>query len=292
MKRNLGSALAVGAAVAISAALMVSTTSAQTSTPIPTATTAGAGTATAMATEVSTMTPVPTLTTTLTTTPPPTPGVTPVPTGTLTADTVTVDGTGQASIAPDTAVIELGVQNRAISASAALSQTNVQAGALISALVAAGVQRADIQTLSVNLFPVYTPSQTQGAPPTLTGFNASNVVRVRAHDVSMVGSLLDTAVGAGANTIQGVRFEVSDPVDAQSRARADALTNARQKAEQLALLAGRTLGRIRAVVESSSPGQTIPFALAAGGRGGANTVPIEPGAQNVQITVQVTWELR
>jgi uncharacterized protein YggE len=199
-----------------------------------------------------------------------------------------VDGTGQAASVPDSAVVEMGVQNRAVTASVALSQTSLQVGALISALQESGIQQTDIQTLNVSLFPVYDQPQNPNDAPILTGFNATNIVRVRVRDLDSLGDLLDFAVGSGVNTIQNIQFELTDFTAAQDEARRDALDNARHKAEQLAALAGRELGEIRAIVESSSPS---PVAFA-DSRGGASAVPIAPGSQSVQVTVQVTWQLR
>jgi uncharacterized protein YggE len=209
-------------------------------------------------------------------------------TGVADGATVTVDGIGQASAAPDSAVIELGVQSRALTASVALSETSAQLASLLDALTTAGIAEDDIQTQQVSLFPVYDQPQNPTDNPELTGFNAVNIVRVRVRQVDTLGELLDAAVTAGANTIQNIQFELSDPAAQLSEAREAAVNNAREKAEQLAALNGAELGAVRTIVESS---QAAPV-FARGDFGGGGAVPIAPGTQTVQVIVQITWLLR
>ena len=121
----------------------------------------------------------------------------------------------------------------------------------------------------------------------MSGFNATNIVRVRVRRVDDLGELLDTAMQAGANTIQNIQFELSDPADQLAQARRNAVTDARLKAEQLAELTGAKLGAMRTIVESGLP---APFLARVDSRGGS-TVPIAPGTQTVQVVVQITWQL-
>lgn len=209
-------------------------------------------------------------------------------TGVAEGGTITVDGVGQASATPDSAVIELGVQSRALTASVALSETNAQLASLLDALTTAGIAEDDIQTQQVSLFPVYDQPQNPTDNPELAGFNAVNIVRVRVRQVDTLGELLDAAVTAGANTVQNIQFELSDPASQLAEAREAAVTNAREKAEQLAALNGATLGAVRTIVESN---QAAPV-FARGDFGGGGAVPIAPGSQTVQVTVQITWLLR
>jgi uncharacterized protein YggE len=101
--------------------------------------------------------------------------------------------------------------------------------------------------------------------------------------------VLDLAVSAGGNTIENIQFVVSDPSEALAAARSEAVADARQKAEQLAGLAGTGLGSILEIIESPSP--RLPAPIAAGVQGTAQEVPIEPGTQTVQLDLQVTWLL-
>lgn len=198
--------------------------------------------------------------------------------------TITVVGSGQVNARPDQAVIRLGVYTDAGKASDAMSANSERMQALLDALKAAGIKAEDIQTQGINVSPRYAPDGTSA----VIGFTATNAVSVRVRDVAKVGDVLDKAMAAGANTVEGLSFEVSDQTALLSQAREAAMDNARQTAEQLAKLAGEQLGAVVTISESVSVPQPYLYDRAAA-MGGA--VPVEPGMQAVQTTVQVTYLL-
>ncbi len=204
--------------------------------------------------------------------------------------TISVTGIGQVETQPDIAVIVIGVQNQAKTASKALTQNSTQMQAVINAIKLAGVQPADIQTQTVSLQPQYNNQQNNTATNQLTGYIANNTVNVKVRNLNDLGSLLDAAVQAGGNNIQNIQFQVSNPAQQLDQARQAAFNDAKQKATQLAQLAGATLGPVSTISETSSqPPQPLAsrsFAAAAG------AVPIQPGTQNVEVDLSVTWLLQ
>ena len=209
--------------------------------------------------------------------------------------TVSVSGTGQVSAMPDLAVVSVGVQIQAEEASQALSQNNEQMQAVIDALKEAGVASKDIQTQVIQLSPRYqqpTPQagSTQQGPPELVGFVATNIVQVTVRDISKLGDLLDTAIQAGGNQIQGIQFEVEDPSALYDQAREAAWEDAMNKAEQLATLSDSTLGAVWTISESSrTPRPVLESAVGAGAAVAA--VPVQAGTQVIEVDLQVTWLL-
>jgi uncharacterized protein YggE len=212
--------------------------------------------------------------------------------------TVNASGTGVVNAEPDLVVITLGVETQAEEAAAALTQNSEQVQALLDTLTAAGVAEEDIQTQTVRLQPQYTqppaPPQPQASDqpltPEITGYVATNTVDVRVRDLSMGGELLDAAVQAGVNQIQGIRFEISDPTAALDQAREAAWQDARRKAEHLVALADAALGPVLTISEFSQT--PIPLAQdAATFRAAEAAVPVQPGTQQVQVNVQVIWQL-
>jgi uncharacterized protein YggE len=208
--------------------------------------------------------------------------------------TLNVSGTGQVSARPDTAIVTLGVQTEAEQASAALSENNQQMQAVIDALKQAGVAAEDIQTQVINLQPRYEqppapgPSALPGTPK-LVGYVATNTVEATVRELDMLGKLLDAAVQAGSNQIQGIRFEVSNPATLLDQARAAAWQDAQHKAEQLADLAGGKLGVVLTINETSQTPR--PVVMGAIQAAAPAAVPVEPGTQTIEINVQVTWSL-
>jgi uncharacterized protein YggE len=175
-----------------------------------------------------------------------------------------------------------------------LSQNSTQMSAVVDALQKAGVAAADIQTQVVQLQPQYeqppvsaTPSLTTTVPQ-LVGYIATNLVQVTVRKLDALGRLLDTAVQAGGNQIEGISFEVSDPAPALDQARQAAWNDALHKAQQLSELAGTQLGDVLSISESS-PGPQPIFAPAVRA---SSAVPIQPGTQTIEVDLQVIWLLQ
>ena len=124
---------------------------------------------------------------------------------------ITVSGTGQVSVQPDTAVVVIGVKTQNAQANQALTQNNQQMNALINSLKQAGIPNQNIQTQYIQLQPVYSNQNNANTPQQVTGYTATNTVQVRVTDLTNLGSILDTAVQSGGNLIQNIRFEVSNP---------------------------------------------------------------------------------
>lgn len=203
---------------------------------------------------------------------------------------IRVTGAGSASAQPDTAIIVVGVRTEAEEASAALDENNQQVTTLLAALNQAGIAQEDIQTQRISLNPRYEEQPGQPGQPVVTGYEAVNTVEVRVRDIDNVGQILDASVQAGGNLIEQIRFEVNDSNTVLGQAREAAFDDAREKAEQLASLAGVQLGNLISISESTV---NFPRPFAAGGAAeqAARAVPVEPGTQEVQMFLEVTWAI-
>jgi uncharacterized protein YggE len=202
---------------------------------------------------------------------------------------VNVSGSGQIDARPDVVVVTVGVQTEAEEAAVALTENSQQMQALLDVLSEAGLAAEDIQTQVVNLHPRYSTEPTGAGEQQLVGYTASNVVEVRMRDLEAVGGILDAAVQAGGNRIDGIRFEVSDPGAFLDQAREAAWNDAQHKAEQLADLAGAQLGSVLTINESNRGLQPVierPVAIKA-----AAAVPVEAGSQTIEVDLQVAWSL-
>jgi uncharacterized protein len=206
--------------------------------------------------------------------------------------TVSVSGRGRVDGQPDMAVISLGVRTEDENAADALSQNNTQMQSLISALRNGGVAQADIRTLTIQLYPRYQPppASDPGGPVVVNGFIATNMVEVTVRDLDNLGVLLDDAVQAGGNQVEGIRFDISDQSALLDEAREAAMQDARHKAEQLANLSGARLGVVMTIIEASST--PVPFLRELSAQAADSSVPVSPGMQTIDVTIQVTWELQ
>ena len=208
-------------------------------------------------------------------------------------NTLTVSGSGTAYGKPDIAYIELGVNSTDADLSTAFSQTGQSISALLDALHGLGIADEDIQTSGINVYPQdqYDP---QGNVTNQRTYTVSNTVEVTVRDVEKVESVLTTAVNAGVNTINGLSFGIQDTDALEQQARADAVANARSRAEQLASALGVTLGK--PVIVSEVSNSVIPLALPQTGGGprlmAANTSqPVSQGQLSVTVNVQVTYSI-
>jgi uncharacterized protein YggE len=201
--------------------------------------------------------------------------------------TISVSGTGEIQTQPDLAIIDLGVTTEAESAQTALDENNTKTQALIDALDGAGIPEENIQTQTFQLSP-NTSYDNESDSQTLMGYSVSNIIQVTTSDLDALGELLDLAVDAGVNTIQNIRYDVSDPQSIAVQARQAAVEDARSKAEQLASLTGATLGPVMNIEENSaSPVPVEQPAVAAE----TASVPIEPGNYRLNISLNITWKL-
>lgn len=224
----------------------------------------------------------------------------PEPPATPTTRFISVVGQARAAATPDRATVRLGVITQAPTATAALSENSALMEEVISATLEL-VEEDQIRTEAVQLFPVYADVQPpisaepgtavqQPQEPQITGYRAMNIVSVTAEDVNSVADVIDAATAAGANSVEGISFEVSDRAALLAEARQEAIRDARAKAEVFLEEAGGALGQVLVIREQGTGGPPQLFAEdAALGRGGA--VPVLPGEQFIDVSVEVIWAL-
>jgi uncharacterized protein YggE len=200
---------------------------------------------------------------------------------------ITVTGTGEASAPADVLRLSLSVGRDAQDVATAVAAVAERTDAVIAALRAQGVDPADIHTSTVNIYPQYRETMNQVA-----GFRASHSLAVSTADLNGFGRLLNAAVDAAGNdlTVDHVGFDVTDKKELQDEARKLAFAQAREKAAQLAGLAGQSLGSIAAVEETYGHGSFREAARAAkGGMGFAPEIAVSPGDQTVEASLTVRW---
>lgn len=200
---------------------------------------------------------------------------------------ITVIGRGSADATPDMARVDLGVSVRAESVAQATRSARERAAALISTLQTKGISSADIATTGFSVYPEY---DHQEGRQRLLGYRVSNDLQVVLRDLASSGDVIDAAIGAAGDesTVNGFTLSLSDDTAARDEAREAAWEDARRRAEHLASLAGRSLGAVVSVVETSGgappPRPMMRMAM-------AEATPIEPGTQSISVVVEVRFEL-
>ncbi len=207
--------------------------------------------------------------------------------------TLNVSGNGQAYLAPDIAYIYIGVHTEKLTAAEAVAENTDQTQKLIQAIRDFGIEAKDIRTTNFSIWPIDKFDPQSGAPTGDKTYAVDNTVYVTVRDLEKLGDLLDTAVQAGANTVNSVQFDVSNKDAALKQARVDAVKNAEAQAKELAEATGLSIGEIQSI---SFVDNQYPVFDGKGGGGGmaaeAAAVPIQPGQLTFTVTVNITYEIK
>lgn len=205
----------------------------------------------------------------------------------------TAEGTGEASSAPDIAVINIGVTQNSSSVTDVQGKVNKSTSRIINALKKEGVEEKNIKTISYSVSPNYNFNRGQ----TITGYNATQTLEIKVKPIEKINKVIDLATANGANIINGAQFSFSDNLkeELEKKAREEAVKMAKKKAEGLARAAGIRLGKIIDITEqNSNPGYIVPL-----GRGEAieatdkqEPTDITPGENIISITVTLSYEIR
>jgi uncharacterized protein len=198
---------------------------------------------------------------------------------------ISVTGSGVVWAEPDQAVVELGWSGVETEAGAAVAEASDAVASIRAAIEALGVDPLDVRT--TGYFVWREERWDDRGEPRLIGYRVSHTLQVVVRDVDVVGTLISTATAAGANQVGGVTFTVAERGILESEARAAAFEAARQRAVELAALAGLRLGPAIEVeeVSRSAPGIVEPM-LDMAGLGGA---PVAAGRHAVEVVVRVTF---
>ena len=155
---------------------------------------------------------------------------------------------------PDEASITVGTQAKASTATQAVAANKTKTEKLLAAIRAAGIRERDIQTQGIQLQPDYRWDNEPGGRghQTLVGYIASNSVQIKTRDIDKLTSLLDSLTTAGADTVYGPNFGISDPAPLRKEARIRAMARGQEEATEFARNNGYTKVRLLSVEEGTS----------------------------------------
>jgi len=195
---------------------------------------------------------------------------------------ITVSGSGSVAVVPDRAHMTFGVETRGATATEALAANAVAMRKVIAAIRGSGIPAADIRTQQVSVSPTYSDDG-----DSITGYLATNAGSVTVRKLADAGVLIDRAVAAGANQVDGPALDAGDTAALYHKALEAAIADARAKAETIAASSALTLGRATNVTESTSE-PPVRDEMKSAPVAGSST-PIESGTQELEATVTVTY---
>jgi uncharacterized protein YggE len=203
---------------------------------------------------------------------------------------ITVNGRGTVTIAPDSASIVVGVDVTGESLVAAQQDSAERMTTVLDTLTEAGIPEDQIQTVDyrINVINEYDDN---GRLKGVSGYQVSNQVQVTTDDLEGLGQLIDELVASGANTIYSINFFTSDASAAMSQARALAVADAKAKATELAEAAGLTLGGVVTITETSMVGGPVAKVAAESFDMAQASTPIQSGSLQIVIDVTVSYAI-
>jgi uncharacterized protein YggE len=206
---------------------------------------------------------------------------------------IVVTGEGEASVAPDMALLSLTVMREAASAREALDANNAAMTDVTEAIKQFGIADRDLQTAGLQIMPRYDytnkPDGTQEAK--LVAYQVTNTLSVRVRDLVKTGEILDKAVSLGINQGGNITFANDDPSAVITEARKKAVAEATAKANTLAEAAGVKLGRVVEISDQAYSAQPMPIEAKAFDRVAA-AVPIQAGENSYRVQVNMIFELK
>jgi uncharacterized protein YggE len=212
---------------------------------------------------------------------------------------VLVRGEGVVHADPDVATLNIGAAVRRDTPNAAFERARELAESLVALFTGSGVERRDIQSTNVSLNPEFGQPPPNATEPPVTGWRASSIFAVKLRDLGRIPAILQesTALLREDAQIQGIVFGLEDSDSLISRARAEAFSNARRAAGELAQLAGARLGDVISIDEQFAPspaplqGMRSPPTMALAAAHGGSADQIAPGQISVRVGVALRFAL-
>lgn len=208
------------------------------------------------------------------------------------APVIVMTGEAVVKLAPDRAWVSIAAESRAKSPRDAQKANADAMTAVLGKLKSSGLTGDAIRTSGYDLQPEFDYAN---GKQTLRGYVARNSVEVRLDDITRVGEIVDVAVGSGATSVSGVRFDLKDRSGAERDALKRAVADARARGEAAASGAGVTVDRVVRVEEQRAvidPPRPMMMAMRREAAADSAQPPISPGELEVRAIVTVTLAIR
>lgn len=214
--------------------------------------------------------------------------------------TIVVSGKGEVYIKPDIATVSFAVTAESLDISKAQTQSAEKINAIIAELKKLGINEKDIKTTNYNMYPRYEYQKSTAVYPydsgkqILAAYVVTQGITVKVRDLTKSGVVISSLGGLGATDISGLSFEVDNDDVVKAQARAQAIADAKVKAEVMAKALGVRLVKITGFSEDAYyPYAYKTMATDVRAMGGASVVPEMPTGENlVTSNVTVTYEIR
>lgn len=209
-----------------------------------------------------------------------------------------ITGEGKVKVEPDSATVRLGVTASAATSEAAKSTLDENINNVIKSIKSLGVPAENIKTENYNIYPEYgnvalMEKRQPVSQNKISGYTASSNIAVTVESVELANKVVDAGSASGANQVGGIDFEVKEKSEALNRARELAVADAKKKAEDAARIAGFKLGKV--INYSESEGGDFPMPMMAKSEdsfGGGGSTEVQPGTNEIVVTITLSYEIK
>lgn len=203
--------------------------------------------------------------------------------------TISVSGSGSIQVPADMAKLTFSVLTKEAAAIDSVQNNAAKMNRVYEALKKAGISESDISTSNYSLYQESTWKDGKDVPGL---YVTSNNIVVVLEDVEKSGFIIDTAIAAGVNRMNGISFLVKDSKAALDQARILAFQQAKEKAELYAKEAGCKLGKVITIMENSGSYPVVREYAMDAKMAATNSTTISAGQDAVTATVSVVFELK
>lgn len=209
--------------------------------------------------------------------------------------TISVSASGTAKAVPNVAKITATIETKNPNIELARELNDTKVSAVIVKLTGAGIDKKDIKTQNISAGQAYEVTTTMyPAPPKPSTNSYSTSLEVTIRNFDSADSIIQTLTQNGATNLYGPNLTVDDATldAAKSEARKKAVENGKTKAQELADASGRKIGKAVKIQEQGDYGYPVPMMAVGGADLREKASSIQPGQDEVSITVQVDFELK
>ncbi len=206
---------------------------------------------------------------------------------------LTVNGQGSIKVKPDIAYINIGVEVFNEDAELAQQENAKTMDEVVKRIKEAGINEADIKTISYNIYKTKANYPIAGNKENLKeGYNVRNVVEITIRDISNVGEIIDISSKSGSNSINSIRFGISDEDEYYNKALEAAMDNAANKAERILGTFGANMGKPYSIAENSygAPRAYTESMSLKSEMSDGFTTPVQSGELTVSANVMVKYK--
>lgn len=202
--------------------------------------------------------------------------------------TLAISGKASRQVAPDYAVLNLGIVTNANTVSKAKMENDAIMSQLIAKVLSQGITKNNLTTQNFSVTPEYNYND-RNSQNSITGYTVRNSVSVKINDLDSVSKIIDLAASCNINEIDSLRFYNNQQQSLEDQLMGEAVRDARHRAEVMAQALGMKIVGVKNV--TMNPIRTIRNNQEMYAKSFSSSTPVETGSMSLEKAVHITYIL-